>query len=352
VAGSTAIVWLNYNSGGFINLIYDSLRSIGELDYDKYFLYVIDNGSSDDSPGLIRDFLASGRMNYRFIQLSRNLGFSGGNDVVWEDIVRRGFKYVALVNNDFIVDRDSLSTLIDYLDKYDSLLAVQGIHEFRSSGLIGSYGFYVDEMLMTHSFMFMKPVSYPRRCYAVSYASGAYVVYHVDRLKWVLKESGLRYPFIPETFLYFDDSFIGFLGWNYGLHSWAVPCMGGRHMVSITTRVSGFSEYMRIRSQIIKMYILSSRFRSLGWLWVKRNILHMLLQNILYGGNVRLGVLGIPDGLDAGKLIRRKYNVFIDMSRVPMIKIGLNNIVKGYFYRRKLVEDRLDLLARECGFNC
>jgi len=52
-----SILWLNYNSFPFINIVLESLQGIQNLDYPNYELIIVDNGSTDGSLKIIKMLL-------------------------------------------------------------------------------------------------------------------------------------------------------------------------------------------------------------------------------------------------------------------------------------------------------
>jgi len=52
-----SIIWLNYNSINFLNLVLTSLRSVFNLDYEKYEVIIVDNASNDGSFERIKNFV-------------------------------------------------------------------------------------------------------------------------------------------------------------------------------------------------------------------------------------------------------------------------------------------------------
>ena len=69
-----AIVLLNWNQPEHTLAC---LRSLGELDYPNVSVTVVDNGSTDGSPDLIRAQFPQ----VTLIENGRNLGFAGGNNL-------------------------------------------------------------------------------------------------------------------------------------------------------------------------------------------------------------------------------------------------------------------------------
>lgn len=102
-----SIIWLNYNSSKIMPIVLKSLESIVNLDYpsDRYELIVVDNGSTDGSFEEIKRFLEKkSRLRKKIVRLSRNLGFTGGNNVGFMARDTES-KYVLLLNNDAILFR-------------------------------------------------------------------------------------------------------------------------------------------------------------------------------------------------------------------------------------------------------
>jgi len=157
VAGSfpaipkVAVIILNYN--GWQDTI-ECLESVLRSDYPNFTTIVCDNGSTDESMDKLKGW-AEGRidpllptnadlkhltfpnipkpihykyLDYRanrkdqstdaltrliFIDLGRNLGFAGGNNICMKYVLtNRGFDYVWLLNNDTVVKTDSLTKLV------------------------------------------------------------------------------------------------------------------------------------------------------------------------------------------------------------------------------------------------
>lgn len=351
---STAIIWLNYNSSKFFNIVKLSLDGIRDLDYDNFVLIAVDNGSMDDSYVRIREYLEKTRIRSKFIRLTRNLGFTGGNNIAWNYVLRNGFKYVVFLNNDFIVEQNSLRRIVETLSQYEKAIAAQGIIELRFTRLIDNYGFYASELLVAYPFMFLKPISNPKKCYRVSYVSGAYAIYKVDQLKEILSKTGIRYPFITEAFGYFDDNFLGFLGWSYGYESLAIPVYAGKHMRGLTFKHTGVGLYVWARSHGIKVSLLRSRFRNMFWLWILKRGFIGLLKTLALRDDTdsQFYIKGLVKGLGVGKKIYLRNNLCIDMSKVPLIKENIFSLLRKYILERGTIEKSLEKIMRYGGFNC
>ncbi|MBW2658926.1 MAG: glycosyltransferase family 2 protein [Deltaproteobacteria bacterium] len=140
-----AIVVLNYN--GYSDTI-DCLKSLEDLTYSPYVVVLIDNASIDDSVGRITDCFSnrfalhfvdnddspsqtvamfhegtrdSGSEEYSqlfLVQNRENIGFAAGCNQGIRLALSMGSHYIWLLNNDTVVDSDSLLILANYLSDH------------------------------------------------------------------------------------------------------------------------------------------------------------------------------------------------------------------------------------------
>ena len=75
------ILWLNFNSHGFKDIVFESLQAVKDLEYPDYELISVDNGSIDGSIYGIEDFVETNHIEHRILQLDRNLGYTSGKDI-------------------------------------------------------------------------------------------------------------------------------------------------------------------------------------------------------------------------------------------------------------------------------
>lgn len=81
------------------------MASIQQLDYPNYQVFVVDNGSSDDSVIAIGEHYP----NVEIIQTGRNLGYAGGNNAGIRRALDEGADFILMLNNDTVVDTKLLS---------------------------------------------------------------------------------------------------------------------------------------------------------------------------------------------------------------------------------------------------
>src|SRR3989344_9330156 len=103
-----SIIILNWN--GWKDTI-ECLESLYKITYPNYEVIVVDNGSKDDSVKQIRKVI---KKNTRLILNKDNSGFAEGNNVAMRQVLKeKKSKYVLLLNNDTVVDKNFLEPLVE-----------------------------------------------------------------------------------------------------------------------------------------------------------------------------------------------------------------------------------------------
>tara|TARA_Y100001970_G_scaffold288146_1_gene414613 strand:- start:1120 stop:2037 length:918 start_codon:yes stop_codon:yes gene_type:complete len=101
-----AIVSLNWN--GLAHLKY-FCNSAANVDYENYFIIIVDNASSDGSI----DFIKENYKDIKVVKNSSNLGYSKGFNVGIEYAISNGAEYLLITNNDLLLDSNILNVGID-----------------------------------------------------------------------------------------------------------------------------------------------------------------------------------------------------------------------------------------------
>ena len=99
---------LNWNGR---DLTLDCLFSLSKVTYPNLKVYIVDNGSSDNSVTAIRNQFP----DYEIIELPENYGFSKGNNAGFE-LVKQKADYTIFLNNDTIVDPNFVEPLINAME--------------------------------------------------------------------------------------------------------------------------------------------------------------------------------------------------------------------------------------------
>jgi len=116
---SVFAIVLNWNG------LEDTLRcveSLGRTSYQPLTVLVVDNGSRV-SP---RERLTAAGAAVELIENPRNLGYAGGNNVGIRIALERGADFVWILNNDALVEPETLSRLIDTAIRHPTAAAVGG----------------------------------------------------------------------------------------------------------------------------------------------------------------------------------------------------------------------------------
>lgn len=134
-----AVVICNYNKKDYILKCIDSLL---KSTYKNLDIYIVDNASTDGSAEAIRE-------NYKklitLIVNDQNLGGSGGFNTGLKEILNRDYKYAMLLDNDVILDKNTIFSLYNLLEDNDSI-AVAGskIYSMDNPNQIQELGAEID----------------------------------------------------------------------------------------------------------------------------------------------------------------------------------------------------------------
>jgi GT2 family glycosyltransferase len=115
---TVVIVVLNWNKW---RLSLECIRTLAHLDYPNWRLLLVDNGSTDGSIEKFDDL----PKNSELIALGSNRGYTGGSNVAIARCMEVGADYIWLLNNDAIVEKDTLSRLVT-LAESDSHIGLVG----------------------------------------------------------------------------------------------------------------------------------------------------------------------------------------------------------------------------------
>lgn len=131
----TVIILVNYNG---TQLTLDCIESInkGTVVPD---VIVIDNNSNAFDRSLFE-----GYSNVIVIENDENLGFSGGNNVAINYALRNDYSYLMLLNNDTIIDKYMVETLLNKID--ENLLLVPKMYYYSNPRLLWYAGGYFNKL--------------------------------------------------------------------------------------------------------------------------------------------------------------------------------------------------------------
>lgn len=352
-----SILWLNYNSSSFIDLVLESLRAIRDLDFSNYELIVVDNGSVDDSFAIIESYIKKNAIKSKIIPLHRNFGYTGGNNVAYtsRDL---DSKYIVLLNNDAVPKQDSLRKLVDCMEKDETLGSAQGVILNYDENSIDTAGDYLDEFFFTHPLLEGKlPGSLSKPVYITS-ADGAYSIHRVQAIR---KMKGQNNNLFDDfVFACLDDYMLGLELWNSGFKVRAFPLITAKHRRGTSfNRVGALRTYLTARNQIMLHEISNSRYKNLFKLLFLKQLYGWSMKSIL-NSKAKLGSKELPaifsrafvDGTRIGRK-RKKLGNTIDVYKAPILRIKHANAFLGIMIRQGFIDssakEELDKIACKCG---
>lgn len=245
---SVAIVLVNWNS---FQLTSDCIQSLQNISYKNHCVIVVDNGSEDGSG----EQLKSTYPNIVLIQSSKNLGFTGGNNLGMQYAIEQAFTYVLLLNNDTFVEPNFLEPLISMLEKDNSIGAVQPkIFFHHNRNLLWDAGSFYTALL--------------GRTYTRGYQQKDHAKYNqVMQTDWitgcaflvrtsVLKKTGL----LPENlFIYYEDVDLSFRIRKLGYRLCYQPA-------SVIYHIAGMAHKKKHKEGMLNPKVHYLNFRNRIWL--------------------------------------------------------------------------------------
>lgn len=233
-----SVVVPNYNG---IGILINCLGSLQNHDRKPDQIVVVDNGSSDGSPDIIR-------RDFPFVDLlplETNTGFTGANN---EGIKVADGELVVLLNNDCIVEPGWLSSLERRMEDPSVAAVTSSMRNIEDINLMDSAGGEIDWMGFSRDIGKGQTASTFGNSMDLPFPSGGAVM---------IRRKALPDPtriFWNELFAYQEDLDLGYellrTGWKIVYEPTAVV----RHIHSATAgRGSFFKEYFCIRNRLLVM---------------------------------------------------------------------------------------------------
>ena len=107
-----SIVFVNWNGKAHT---FGLLESLKKIKYKNYNIIVVDNNSSEN---IEKEFKEKYGKIARFIKNERNLGLAEGTNVGIRENLKIGSKYILIMNNDMVVEKNFLNFLVDSMEKH------------------------------------------------------------------------------------------------------------------------------------------------------------------------------------------------------------------------------------------
>lgn len=116
-----SIIILNWN--GWQDTV-DCLNSLKNVSYPNYEIIVVDNASSGKDIQLLKNQFGN---SIRIIVNEKNIGFAKGNNIGIKQVLEeKESKYILLLNNDTLVEKDFLQELVNVAESKNGKAAILG----------------------------------------------------------------------------------------------------------------------------------------------------------------------------------------------------------------------------------
>lgn len=190
------IVICNYNKE---DAVLDCIQSILESKFKDYDLYVVDNGSTDNSVKRIKEKYPS---ELTLLENSDNLGGSGGFNTGLKEAYKKGYPYLMCVDNDALLDENAVGNLYNFLENHSEVgMAAAKVYHLEAPEYVQQFGQKIDfENFCTEVYYYneFEDGSMPEYLYVDSVAACSLMV-----KRSIIDKIG----FMPEeNFLYWDDT--------------------------------------------------------------------------------------------------------------------------------------------------
>lgn len=286
------------------------LRSLEQLDYDRYHVLLIDNDSDDGS----FEILQSEFPTIDLRATAANLGFAGGCNVGIRDAMAHDADYVLLLNNDARMEPGLLRTLVEAAER-DSTLGVltpKVVYADEPERLYGLGGSRLPFRVRVQgmSAIDREPRDGPPRF--LDFVFGCCMLIRRD----VLEQIGLL---DERFFMYYEDIDLCYRAADAGYHVGYLPGAILEHVGAASTRRrSGMREFLLGRSRQ-----LFFRKHVAGWWWLvyclyeplytARFVLRLLREQAIRAAILYLG--GTLAGLVERRIITIRDHAVLGESR-------------------------------------
>jgi GT2 family glycosyltransferase len=256
-----AIVICNYNKKDFV---VNCIKSVFDSNFKDFDLIVVDNASTDGSVEAINSEFSD---KLTLLVNEENLGGSGGFARGMQFALDKGYKYIHLLDNDTIVDKNAISALYEFMEEHPEVGACGSlICRMDEKEIIQDYGAMIDaeNLGVRPLHKGQKRDSSLPAFVECDYVAACSAFYRSS----VIKKTGV---FDKDYFIYWDDMSLSKEIWlaDYKVCATAKSIVWHYHSISPTNT---FSNYYFFRNKIhyFVKYMSDREFSSLPEKLVQR----------------------------------------------------------------------------------
>jgi GT2 family glycosyltransferase/protoporphyrinogen oxidase len=252
----------------------ECLESLLLSDYSNMKILVVDNGSNDGTPDLVRQQYPQ----VQVIENLNNLGVPAGYNVGFQYALQDSADYILMLNNDTIISTDMATQLLQVaIEDPDTGIVMPKIMYYDQKDEVWSSGgrnrIFPPAILLTDKTNLSND-----QIRLIEYAPSCGLLIHRQAFERV----GL---FDPGYFFFFDDWDFSERVRAHGLHIWYAPSTRMWHKVSRSVKGSNLSFYWRTFGESIARF-----YRRHGrpvWLSLASHIGYMVLRDFILKPNLK-----------------------------------------------------------------
>jgi len=242
-----SIIILNWNQPEFtVNCV----KSVLKQSYQDFEILLVDNGSEDNSLEIFRKEFGKNE-KIRILETGKNLGYAGGNNF---GVKKARGEYVAILNNDTLVEENWLLELVTGLESDDKIGAVSSLEiregkkkerDYRKIGITTSLLGY--------------DVKY--KCKDKLENPPLVNFFGIKGVSFIYRKNLVDLPFDPEYFIYAEDVYLGWLlrlkGYRNKLAHYAKPSIHHFHNITKkgSKKMGKYFVYLGERNRLINILI-------------------------------------------------------------------------------------------------
>lgn len=188
---------LNYNSAEETLELYNQLKTFYK---EELHIFIIDNCSEKEDVLKLRSSIPEQEL----LISNKNLGYAGGNNIGIRKAIKKGAKYIWILNPDIRVQKDSLSILREtlVLDKKNAAVGPRINYRIAKNKIFSNGGLFIQNEKCTtfhKNQNELDSIHQGEINYNIDYIDGSCIFLKVDAIKNV--------GFFPEEyFLYFEET--------------------------------------------------------------------------------------------------------------------------------------------------
>ncbi len=228
-----SIVILTWNSAEYIPKCLDSIISSLENDDVSYEIFIVDNGSADNSVSLIKDYQESGKAIIRPIFLDENTGTTYSRNLA---LAQAEGKYVVVMDSDVEVNAETFSGLMVALEKDQNVGMVTPRLLYGSGALQKSTDQFPTLWWKIYRYFFLKKIE-EAESRAVLSTTAVKVDYAISAFWMLRKEVLSKVGLLDENIFYAPEDVDFCLRiWKAGFEILYVPSIQATHYAQEISR--------------------------------------------------------------------------------------------------------------------